>query len=918
MIKKYPWHFIFLIFVIFSLTNIFQKLQWKSITDNIEWVETLDALVCKSAPENSHIKTGDIIITINKYEIKNKIDLQQAIQQRKTCIYQIERDELIKREDVDISYKYTPTSYYILVFSGVILLLITLMLLNLNLKKQESFIPPLKFYLLSLSFSGFMIFSPTGTYNFTDFVFLFLDRLAFIFFPALLLHFAIYFPLRSAIFQKIRLRILVFLIYIPPFVILFLHLYFLFSGIINPSTVILVTIINYFRSLILIYFSVYLLASLIFFVISSLKMIKEKNQKRFILPLAGVSAGIPSIILFNIISPIPDYSLLLNLTLFLTVLLPLSVTYFLSHKKFRDIEVIIKKTLSISMILLFIFGIFFFLGFNIEKNKLVGIFWSILTIITAGLLFRPIEGTIQEYFEKFFLKGTFNFRKKLRELIQSLRTERDLSALSVNLLSTINNGFHLKNSSLIIHFKKNIFLAYPRKGKILLSKSFLNELSKRENLVFSSESGFEKRYPKDYRIMKDKKFFQFLPLITQGRLIGLVAFGFKKDKTYLSVEDWELLYSITSSLTLSVENASLYSELENQFNEINLLKEFHENVIENINMGLVVLTKLNIVKTWNSFMELKFKKPAKKTLNKKALKIFGNKLWKEIYLNKNNATTLSNILVEIENSELIFNIHVSPLRNNLGKIMGTILVFEDVTENVHMQNQLITSEKMASIGLLSAGMAHEVNTPLTGISSYCQIILDDPKNKDNIKLVSKMQDQVERANKIIRTLLDFSRQKGEKPVDLDLNKVLNESISLVEHKLKKKNIDLIKNYNFSKKICGFSTRLQQLFINLLINASDAITRDSGEIRVEGNEGNSGFAVKISDNGAGIEEKDLKKLFDPFFTTKEKGEGTGLGLSIIYNIVEEHYGKITVDSKKDKGTVFSMKFPYESPLRSIKI
>ncbi|MEN8154020.1 MAG: ATP-binding protein [Acidobacteriota bacterium] len=918
MIKKYPWHFIFLIFVIFSLTNIFQKLQWKSITDNIEWAETSVGLVCEKAPVDSHIKPGDLLITINKYEIKDRIDLQQAISQRKTCIYKIERDELLKREDVDISYEYTSTSYYILVFSGVILLLITLMLLNINLKKHESFIPPVKFYLLSLSFSGFMIFSPTGTYNFTDFVFLFLDRFAFVFFPALLLHFAIYFPLRSSIFKKIRPKVLISLIYIPPFSILILYLYFLLSNIINPSTIVVIAIINYFRDLMLLYFSVYLLASLIFFIISSLKMIKEKNQKRFIMPLAGVSISIPFIILFNIVFPPAGSPLLLNLSLFFIVLLPLSITYFLSHKKFRDIEIIIKRTLSISTILLFIFGIFFFLGFNIEKNKLVGIFWSILTIITAGLLFKPIEGAIQEYFEKFFLKGTFNFRKKLRELIQSLRTERDLSALAVNLLNTINNGFQLKNSSLIIHLKKNIFLAYPRKGKILLSKSFLYELSKKENLVFSSESEFEKRYSKDYRIMKEKKFFQFLPLITQGRLIGLVAFGLKKDNTYLSVEDWELLYSITSSLTLSVENASLYSELENQFNEINLLKEFHENVIENINMGLVVLTKLNIIKTWNNFMELKFKLPAKRTINKKALKIFDNKLWKEIYLKKNNATTLSNISVEIKNDQFIFNIHVSPLKDSIGKIMGTILVFEDVTDNIHMQNQLITSEKMASIGLLSAGIAHEVNTPLTGISSYCQIILDDPDNEDNTKLVSKMQDQVERANKIIRTLLDFSRQQGEKPVNLDLNKVLNESISLVEHTIKKKNINLKKNYNFSKNFCGFPTRLQQLFINLLINASDAINENNGEIKVEGHEGHSGFNVKISDNGTGIEGKNLKKLFDPFFTTKEKGEGTGLGLSIIYNIVEEHYGKISVDSNINKGTVFTIMFPYESPLRSIKI
>ena len=918
MIKKYPWHFVFLIFVIFSLTNIFQKIQWKTKTDNIVWVETTEGLACKKAPSETRIRRGDILFTINKYVIKNKIDLARAIENKEICIYEIERDDLLKRTDIDITFKYTPTYYYILVLSGVLMLFMTLMILNSNLKKGEGIITPKKFYLLSLTFSGFLIFSPTGAYNFSDFIFLTLDKLCFLFFPALLLHYSIFFPLRSAIFKKIRSKIIFISIYIPPVILLLLYSYFLYSSMITPTSGIIILIINYFRKLSLIYFSFYLLTALGIFVNSSLKMIRDIGQKRFIMPLAGLSVSIPSIIILNMISPSQGLSFLIYPGLFLITLLPISVTYFLSNKKYRDIENIIKRTISLSSILFFIFGIFFFLGFNIEKNKLVGIFWSVLAIITAGLLFRPIEGTIQEYFEKFFLKGTFHFRRKLKDLIQSLRSERDLISLSRNFLETINNGFHLKESNLIIYLKKNIFIYYPENKKILFSKNFLNELLKNENLVFTNKNEFERLYPKDFRIMREKDFFQFLPLKTQDRLIGFVAFGLKTDNSYMTVEDWELLYGITRPLTLSVENASLYSELESQFNEINLLKEFNENVIEKINMGLVVLTRLNLIKTWNYFMEQKFGQPASGVVNKKALKIFGNKLWKEIYVNKSIARTLQNVEVEVKDMNLIFNIHISPLIDNIGKTTGTILVFEDVTENILMQNQLVTSEKMASIGLLSAGIAHEVNTPLTGISSYCQLILNDPDNPENISLVSKMQEQVERANKIIRTLLDFSRQKGENPLELDPGKLLVESISLIEYKLKKKNIRLSKDIKFSNSICGFSTRLQQLFINLLINAIDSIDHNKGKVNVQGEELDSHFVIRISDNGSGIEEKYLNKLFDPFFTTKEKGQGTGLGLSIIYNIVEEHYGKIFVESELGEGTTFTLIFPFKSPLRSIKI
>jgi two-component system NtrC family sensor kinase len=260
-------------------------------------------------------------------------------------------------------------------------------------------------------------------------------------------------------------------------------------------------------------------------------------------------------------------------------------------------------------------------------------------------------------------------------------------------------------------------------------------------------------------------------------------------------------------------------------------------------------------------------------------------------------------------------VYISPLKNESGSVSGRIFVFEDVTEKNNIQNQLITSEKMASLGLLSAGIAHEINTPLTGISSYCQFLLDNPHGTENLELVGKMQDQVLRVNKIIHTLLDFSRQKGQQPLPINLNKVIDESLALVEHKLKKKSIAFKKETEFHKSFHGFPTRLQQLFINLFINAIDAIDSE-GWISISGEENAEEITVRFKDNGRGIREKTLAKIFDPFFTTKEIGKGTGLGLAIVYNIVKEHYGNIQVHSKIERGTTFIITFPLQSPLRSI--
>lgn len=195
MIKKYPWHFIYLIFVIISLANIFQKLQWSTPTDNIIWENTPDGLSCVYAPPELAIKKGDILLTVNKYIIKTNIDLNRIISTRKYCRYEIEHEGLLKNVGINIVNKYTPLTYYILVFSGILSILLTLNLLNANLKQPQDFHSPKIFFLLNLSFAGFLIFSPTGAYNLTDFIFFSLDRISFIFFPALLLHYSIQYPL---------------------------------------------------------------------------------------------------------------------------------------------------------------------------------------------------------------------------------------------------------------------------------------------------------------------------------------------------------------------------------------------------------------------------------------------------------------------------------------------------------------------------------------------------------------------------------------------------------------------------------------------------------------------------------------------------------------------------------------------------
>jgi len=919
MIRKHPWHVVFALFTIVALANIFQKLKWQSPTDNIVWEEREKTLVCRDAAQNSSIKAGDTLLAVNKYSIASKIDLLRAIENHNYCRYEIERQGILKNVGVDITTAYTPLSYYILVCVGIIFVLLSVGVLNIDLKSQSPLPRHPVFFLLTLSFSGFLIFSPTGDYHLFDFLYLVADTACFLFFPAFLFHYAFHYPVRLIRGRTQRARFFPVLIYIPPATILTLNAYFILANLASPIPEILVTAINYFRRVSLSYFLAYFALAYGVLLYSNLRLILYRKQRKYILPLAGLSLGVVTLFLFagQPLLTVPRAGPLTNAGLLLLISLPLSLVYLLTHRRFSDIENIIRKTLSISSIFVFIFGIYLFLGLNIEQNKLLGIFWSIAAILMAGFLFKPIEGTIQKYFEKIFYRETFNFKRKLKAMEHSISAQRDLQSLARNFLDIIARGFQLQASALIVHHQQNIYFSLPERNRFFLSSIFQNHLLSRDHVVFLSAQEFEKMFPSDFQLFKDFHFYQFLPLRTSDSLIGMVALGRKHDNTYLSVEDWDLLLSIASPLSLAVENAFLYSQLESQLNELHLLKEFNENVIENINLGIVVLSSQNTVRTWNRFMENNFKISRQDALNKRAETLFDPQLWHQLQNLAADTTTLPNVNFAIGDLALIYDVYFSPLRNISGRVSGKIIVFEDVTEKTSIQRQLVQSEKMASLGLLAAGVAHEINTPLTGISSYCQFILGNPGDRENSELIAKIQDQAMRVNKIVRTLLDFSRQKGERPSEVNIAHIIEESLSLVEHQIKKKDIDLRLNLKSGQTIFGFPTRLQQLFINLILNALDAIA-DSGWISISAEVRDEEIVIRIKDNGRGIDESVRHKIFDPFFTTKDIGKGTGLGLSIVYNIVKEHFGDIEVNSKVGKGSTFYLHFPLNSPLRSIRL
>ncbi len=248
--------------------------------------------------------------------------------------------------------------------------------------------------------------------------------------------------------------------------------------------------------------------------------------------------------------------------------------------------------------------------------------------------------------------------------------------------------------------------------------------------------------------------------------------------------------------------------------------------------------------------------------------------------------------------------------------VASIGFFHDLREEIHMQQklektqlQLLQSEKMASLGKLAAGVAHQLNNPLGSITLYAKLIMEEydlaPELKDDVAVILR---DAERCRDTVRELLEFARQKRHFMKSLDIAKVVEQSLVLIENQSLFQNIEVQKQLPDDLPwVLGDSQQLNHVFMNIMINAAQAM-KGKGTITIAVVPTQDRLVVEISDNGPGIEEAHIEHIFEPFFTTKEEGQGTGLGLSMVYNIIEHHGGTISAKSELGQGVVFTIELP----------
>lgn len=298
-------------------------------------------------------------------------------------------------------------------------------------------------------------------------------------------------------------------------------------------------------------------------------------------------------------------------------------------------------------------------------------------------------------------------------------------------------------------------------------------------------------------------------------------------------------------------------------------------------------------------------------------KSFWANMWQTITAGR---TWVGEVENKRRNGEAFFTqILISPIVDRRGAIVGYFGIHRDITHQRYLEQQLMHAQKMESIGMLAAGLAHEVGNPLTSISSIVQVIqrtTTDEFAKDKLGLIKS---QINRISRIIRELVDFARQSTYEVVMTDVNRTINDAIDIVRVGKKTKDIGFHVQLDPAlPHVPLVPDKVQQVIINILINAVDAmqdrpLDRKAAGIVVRSSADGKNVVITIQDSGSGIPADAIPKIFDPFFTTKAVGEGTGLGLWVSYTIVKSFEGDIRVESTEDEGTTFMITFPQHSSL-----
>ncbi|GAB4387897.1 MAG: response regulator [Thermodesulfovibrionales bacterium] len=354
------------------------------------------------------------------------------------------------------------------------------------------------------------------------------------------------------------------------------------------------------------------------------------------------------------------------------------------------------------------------------------------------------------------------------------------------------------------------------------------------------------------------------------------------------------------------------TEVKKLREEILRSKEQWQATIDAVGDYIFVTDRDNVIRRVNVSFAGRFGKHPRDLVGLRADELLGEELFAEGRVLQRGVALNEPASAEVTVGGEVFAVSVFPAR--FGDDEVYVYSLKDVTETKRLREQLYHSDKLASIGLLVSGVAHEINNPLTGILGYAEMLSSMDLPETVRKYLEKISFAAERCKSFVGSLLSFSRRQPHRRELAQMNEIIDRTLEIRTYWARSHNAEVVRDYGELPLTCVNWQQIQQVLLNLLINAEQAIDESGrrGRIAISTSydEASDRIAVRVTDNGTGIPAGDMEKLFEPFFTTKPPDKGTGLGLSIARGIVEEHGGTMTVDSVEGKGTSFTIEIPVD--------
>ena len=804
------------------------------------------------------------------------------------------------------------------------------------------------FALFSLKYTG--TFNESGHWDRLDQAVYWLNVVAESLQPALFLHFALSFPEER--FKNIHRRWLLPLVYAPGAGMLGLWIWAFTT---RQATELLKHKLDQTGTAYVAIF--YALAALLF-----LRSYSRANTPLLRQQLKWVTRGtFLAVLPFTLLYALPFLldlhppRLLSNLAGFSLVILPLTFSWAIVRYRLMDTDLIFKRgvayTLATGLILGAYFGVIAAAA-GLAHHRLpesVRDWGEGIAIVLAAAIFDPLKRRIQGWVDRAFDRHRYDYRQALIEFGRGLSSETNIEALLSSIVERLPRTLLVARVAIFLtedsgrlrltasHGLQAPFDEGQAQGPLnpgSLALGFIDfDQAKDHSHIFLENAQSALHLAEDEQrtaALLDLNYY--LPCrVAAGqmqagesspsgpaatRTIAVIGLGRTVGGDFLSSEDVELLESLASYIGIALQNASLYARLQEKIGEFERLKEFNENIVESINVGILAIDLDDRIESWNAQMEAMYALSRAEALGQPLRAVFPLEFVEALegFRNEQGVHHLYKFrLITRAGEQRTANIAVAPLLSRDFVSVGRIILVDDITERVSLETQLAQADKLSSIGLLAAGVAHEINTPLAVISSYAQMLSKQLKGDSRLgPVLDKITQQSFRAADIANGLLNFSRTSTTEFRETNLNQVIRDTLSLLDHQFK--TAQIVVDLDLADQlplIHGNPGKLQQVFLNLLLNAKEAMP-GGGRLRVA-TLANGHVEALVSDSGSGIAPEHLKRIYDPFFTNKttpKPGDrrGTGLGLSVSYGIIQEHAGKIHVESAVGAGTTFHLEFP----------